>query len=421
MLFWLLWLLAVPFALGKQKSTFISLQRMDAIADLAALALKYFSEDQYLEQATRLKSVFVTSEAVTAVAMELSSIWDETGSAAYALTRMAKLIDEREEGEDGQFSPLARIVRAMAASSLQRNVHMSVAGSEDFEYESYDSEDSRSYSYEGFESNDNLYKSSSSIFDKELWRIEELYRSGDLDAADELVQKWISSRWLGADGNLVFFDINGAAARGHYATLSAFILLGRELPALAAFTPQQKAEIAQNLMNATDAQLAPAVMKWLLTMDTFREDQLTLLKMIEEAAKVTLKSGRRNSITELFAEIEQIPQENNVKHLQEATNEAVKEEHDDNNNKIQEQVKGSEEKMKEKPVPEVPREPVERPQENEPIKAQENSDDSSSSNPSGPWYLLLALIFIVLFIICLSLVLYFIRNFRINNASQPAI
>ncbi len=304
MFFWFVLLLFLVPCLRAGKQKFISLQRMDAIADLAALALKYFSEDQYLEEASRLKSVFATSEAVTAVAMELSGIWDETGSAAYALTRMAKLIDDRE-AESGQFTSLARIVRAMAASSLQRNVHMSVAGSEDFDYESYDSA-----SFE--ESNSGLYKSASP-FDQQLWRIEELYRSGELEAADELVQHWITGRWSCALKRVVFADINGAAARGHYSTLSAFVLLGKGLPVLNSFTPQEKAEIAQNLMQATDAQLAPAVMKWLLTMDTFREDQLKLLKLIEDAAHDTLKSGRRNSIIDLFAEIGQIPLENNVK------------------------------------------------------------------------------------------------------------
>jgi hypothetical protein len=460
MLFWILWLL-VPFAAAKQatqtkqKAKFISLQRMDAIADLAALALKYFSEDQqYLEQASNLKSVFATSEAVTAVAMELSTIWDETESPAYALTRMTKLIDERD-GEGGQFSTLARIIRAMAASSLQRNVHMSIAGgSEDFEYESFD----ESENFEGSESYEKLYKSSTSTFDKELWRIEELYRSGELETADELVQKWISARWQGVGKNSIYFDILGAAARGHYATLTAFILAGRSVPALASFTPQQKAEIAQNLMNATDAQLAPAVMKWLLTMDTFREDQLTLLKMIQEAAAVALKSGRRNSVTELFVEIEQIPQENNVKHLIENI-ESIEDENND--------IKAKEIKVKEMPADtkvavetkidthvetkvdthvetkidtnseikidtdepiEIPIEspiespaesPAENPQENEPITSQGNSDESSSNNSNGPWYLVLALIFIVFFIIFLSIGLYVFRNFRRSNISQP--
>lgn len=448
---WLLLFFGASFSNAQQvkKPAFVSLQRMDAIADLAALALKYFSEDKYLEQANYVKTVFATSEAVTAVAMELSSIWDESGSAAYTLTRMAKLIDER--GDAGaQFSTVARIIRAMASSSLERNVHMSVAGSEDdFEY------DFSSGSEDGYFLSNDLYKSGQGAFDKNLWRIEQLYRSGELEAADELVEQWISERWSPpgkawlVEPSVAFNDINEAAVCGHYATLSAFSLLGRQSGALENVSSQQKASIAKNLMNATDAQLAPAVMKWLLTVETFREDQLTLLQAIEEAAKVSLKNGRRNSITELFAELEQIPQENDVKRLLESVVEVEKVLQDsdsnvqesnpnvqeskpnaqennqnvqENNQNVQESDPNSEEtpktnpKVKDQEDNTEPTNEREEP-ENEPIKSQGTSNDSDDQ--SGPWYLLVSLIVVSLLIICLSFALYFLRNFRLRNVSRP--
>lgn len=427
----------------------LSLQRMDAISDLSALALKYFSEDRQVESFDRLKAITATSEAVTALASELSGIWDETGSAAYTLTRLAKLIDERDP-QTGEYTPLARILRAMASNSQQRNVHMSMAdenqegwsdeGDEfaDFEEDETDEEGSNEVSHNDVVNDvseeldqdlKEMYKTSpQDSLDREALEIEQLYRIGEFSVADERVAQWIEARWLdeGLDNSerllIAFTDINEAGARGHHSLFSAFIRLGRKNSEILAFSPEEKAEIAENFMNASDAQLTPNVMKWLLTVDTFREDQIKLLKMVEGAAEQSLKDGRRNSITEMFAELQQIPSNdeaveeiiaNERKEPEDtpAANEQPKKPRETLTEVKKRPIKNGEEK-KDKTQDEPKssdKEPKKR--EESPIKQKDSTEPTSDSLMS--WYIILMFLFVMITILACITVAYFIRAWRL--------
>lgn len=296
----------------------LGLERMDAIVDLSFLAHKYFAES-YVDEIDEDESS-VSGAAITAFVLKLSQLWDETGSRAYALLRLAQLIDDQDA--DGQLSMMAQIIRVLAQRGYQRRET------------SDDMEEGRVV---GTSSDDELgltaslqhayYKRSDAAMGNELsleaQMIEQKYRDGHMQAADELVQAWIQRRWVNEEAaeetRLVtsYTDISEAGVRGHHALLSAFIRLGRTHTRLLDFSPEAKAAIVANLIDLPDFRLTPVVMKWLLTVETYREDQLKLLELVEQALEKTGGDRKRNSITDLFMELGRIG------FLPEATSKAV--------------------------------------------------------------------------------------------------
>lgn len=263
----------------------LSLERIDAIADLSALATKYFSEDPnafYSEPDAKM---------VNAFAWSVSEMWDEYESALYVLTRLAKLVDDR--GSDGELSIPARAIRSFAEKSEARRVYMTTVESSTSQFVMGSSEP---------DANDRL----ESV-------IENLYICGSEAEADAKVVEMIQERWINGEGALK--SIEKVANEGKFYLMNALIKIGSNHPSLKLMAPEWKASLCLKILSLPNAQIHPSTAKWLLTMETYREDQLKLVKTIEKALKKRADMGEekmmkslreKNNLKQIFGEIETI-------------------------------------------------------------------------------------------------------------------
>lgn len=262
--------------------TELTLERIDAIADLSALAKKYFSEEpnlRYGEPEAKMMNAFAWS---------VSDMWDENESALYVLTRLAKLIDERDA--NGELTVPARVIRSFAEKSEARKVYFTT-----------------------FESSNAAFLMDSTESTEEN-AIEKLYLNGREAEADAKVVKMIQERWN--DAEKAFWDIETAAKEGNFNLMSALIKIGSNHRALKFMAPEWKAGLIIKLLSLPRAEIQASTAKWLVTMETYREDQLKLVKTIEKALKKrsemgqekmsTLQQGSKNNLVQVFGEVETI-------------------------------------------------------------------------------------------------------------------
>lgn len=269
--------------------TELTLERIDAITDLSAIAKKFFSEE------SNLKYEEPNAKMINAFAWSVSEMWDENESALYVLTRLAKLVDEKNS--NGELTVPARVIRNFAEKSEARKVYMTTAES----------------------SSAALIMSSSSSSDAEIIEeedIERLYMARNEAEADFRVVKMIEKRWNNVD--MAIDDIKTAAINGHFNLMTALIKLGSNHETLKFIAPELKAGLIINLLSLPIAQIRPTTAKWLFTMDTYREDQSKLVKTIEKALKKRTEIGQektiqryKNNLMELFGDVQTIESRKN--------------------------------------------------------------------------------------------------------------
>lgn len=417
-------ILSKPTTNENEENNNLTLERIDAISDLSAIAEKYFAEEFEWERGADLSSQITTS-----MIFSLSELWKESGSTAYTLTRLAQLIDEKDE--EGKLSLKARVIRVLAERSNDRKVYMTTtmeeeerdSGSGSGGVGEVDDESEELGRYRNDVKRETAkYKSSqipSTELAREAYLIEIMYRRGSVKEADEKVKRWIRSRWIyreeekeqGKGLITAFTDINESGTRGHYLLLSAFIRLGRDESKLLDFTPEAKAAIVVNLLKLPNFKIAPSTLKWLITVDTYKEDQIKLLRLIEHgldkgqfmknnydslpghgAGADNRNLNNNNNILEMFEELWRID-EMNVELQKMAKDKSIVANEEDKTRESKGQnvlMKKSNELLEKtpEPVPEIPEqtpEPI--------IKAVENQQEStldsavmlkSSGVPSTP-------------------------------------
>lgn len=251
----------------------LSLQRIDAIADLCGITTGYFADSPYAP----FKSPTVSE--LESFAWSLSEMWDENESALYVLTRLAKLVDEKDE--NGDLSVAARIIRTYSQQSDARKVYISaveVEGSDD-----QDDGQSDGLVYDQRRAKKGPAAANISMDDE----LEKLYLKGNTVAADSRVSKMIQTRWTNM--KQAINDLEISAMKGNFKLLSGLIKVGSSHRTLKFIAPELKAGIAAKFLSLNKLNLDPISTKWLLTMDTYREDQLKLVKTIE---KLMTKRGQ---------------------------------------------------------------------------------------------------------------------------------
>jgi hypothetical protein len=278
----ILTILLFLFAVVVVVRTELTLERIDAIADLSDIAKKFFSEEP------NLKYEEPDAKMMNAFAWSISEMWDDKESALYVLTRLAKLVDEKDA--NGELTVPARVIRSFAENSEARKVYITTAessGAAMITSSSYDTET------------------------KEEEEIERLYMTGNEDEANIKVSKLIEKRWNSVENTLE--DIEMAAKNGQFNLMSALIKQGANRDTLKFMAPELKASLIIKLLSLPSAQIQPSTAKWLLTMDTYREDQLKLVKTIEKALKKRSGTGKekamqtiKNNLLEVFGEVESI-------------------------------------------------------------------------------------------------------------------
>lgn len=256
----------------------LTLERINAISDLSAIALKYFSLQPRMEFSSP------DAKVMNAFAWSVSDMWDENESALYVLTRLANLVDERDESS-GQLSMTARVIRSFAE---QAGV--------------YGSEEGRVKEEEEVKRESRTQVGSG---DEEL---EQMYLRGEDKAADLRVTRLINIRWTSLEQAIN--DIETAAKQDHPNLMSAMIRLGSEHPTLKFIAPELKAGLSLRLLSLPKMKLKPETARWLLTMETYREDQQKLVRTLEKSLKnrQVEKSMRTtsNDLLQLFSDVEEI-------------------------------------------------------------------------------------------------------------------
>lgn len=262
----------------------LTLERIDSIADLCGIAVKHLSDSPY--EAFDSTDVNIMNE----FAWSVSEMWNENESALYVLTRLAKLADERDE--EGNFTPPARVIRSFSQQSDARKIYMTtMAGSDE---------------PNSFGDGASLYESrkKNSVDDE----IEKMYLKGMTVEADARLSKLIQKRWDTMQEAIK--DIESSAKKGNFNVLSGFIRIGSKHRALKFIAPELKAGLGAKLLSLKRVQLDPTSSKWLLSIDTYREDQLKLVKLLEKYVKrhgiMTqnyLRLHQKNSLVQLFNEI----------------------------------------------------------------------------------------------------------------------
>jgi hypothetical protein len=169
----ILTILLFLFAVVVVVRTELTLERIDAIADLSDIAKKFFSEEP------NLKYEEPDAKMMNAFAWSISEMWDDKESALYVLTRLAKLVDEKDA--NGELTVPARVIRSFAENSEARKVYITTAessGAAMIMSSSYDTET------------------------KEEEEIERLYMTGNEDEANIKVSKLIEKRWNSVENTL---------------------------------------------------------------------------------------------------------------------------------------------------------------------------------------------------------------------------
>lgn len=265
--------------------TELTLERIDAITDLSAIAKNFFSEEP------NLKYEEPNANTMNAFTWSISEMWDEKESALYVLTRLAKLVDEKDS--NGELTAPARVIRSFAEKSEARKVYFTTAES----------------------SSAAMVMSSSSSYDAEIKEdeeIEKLFMTGNDEEAVIKVDQMIGKRWINTDKAIE--DIETAAKDGSFNLMAALIKQGSNHKTLKFMAPELKAGLIIKLLSLPNAQIQPTTAKWLFTMDTYREEQLKLVKTIEKALKKRAAMGQektmmqrtRNNLLEVFGEVETI-------------------------------------------------------------------------------------------------------------------
>jgi hypothetical protein len=297
--FTLLFGLFVVFSCVKGELT---LERIDAIADLSSLAEKFFSDHP--------NAAFAEPDAntVNAFAWAISNMWDETDSALYVLTRLAHLVDERDEA--GNFSIPSRVIRSFSIQSEARRVYFTTT--------------------ESSEASEGEAKAEQAT--GELGKIEGLYRNGDEQEKGDLrVKRWIETKWDSIERAVS--DIETCGVKGHFKVLGAFIRFGSQSKTLKYIAPELKASLCLKFLSVPEFEVDPVTARWLLTMDTYREDQIRLVHLIETGIQkgstmMGLASpSSSNSLLEIMEELKEIEE---VEEINSKRHEADEEEGEDN-------------------------------------------------------------------------------------------
>ena len=273
----------------------LTIERVDAIADLCSIATRYFADSpQDLFDAPGVA-------AMNAFARTISEMWDENESSLYVLTRLAKLVDERDE--NGDLSVAARVIRAYEQQSNARQIYETI----------FASSDNKEEGLEGLNFGlGNSNRRNDTEIDDEL---EKMYTEGNSVEADYKLSKLIQSRWTSIQRAIN--DIEISARKGNFHVLSGLIKVGSDHPSLKSIAPEIKAGIATKFLSLKRLQLDQISAKWLLTMDTFREDQLKLVKIIEKAMKRRgqmslnfIGNNLQNNLLQLIGEVINVSREN---------------------------------------------------------------------------------------------------------------
>ena len=267
--------LIITFGIFQLISATLTLERLDAIADLSALALKYFSQFP-----TDTRHDDPEDTEMSSFAWSVSDMWDEYESGLYVLSRFSNFVDERDEST-GQFSLAARVIRTFADQSEARRS----------------------------KSNLEFIKRDSSSGNQQKDNDEQMYLRERKEEADEKekVTRLIQNRWT--DMEKAIADIEAAGRNGHMSILKAMIRLGSNHDSLKFITPELKADLAIKFMSLPEMKLDPILAKWLLTMNTYREDQLKLVKCIESSLQLEKRrigGGTKNGLIQMFTELEGI-------------------------------------------------------------------------------------------------------------------
>ena len=264
----------------------LSLERVDAIADLCGIATKYFADSPY--------ETFESPEVImmNSFAWEISEMWDKNESSLYVLTRLATLVEERDE--NGKLSSTARIIRTYAQQSDARTVFTTTI-EEDYD----DNED---------DSTSGLFFGQRGVKQGADDEIEKLYQRGRKNEADAKLAKMIQTRWTKMQQAIKDIEISGK--KGNFNVLSGLIKIGSSHRTLKYIAPELKAGIGAKFLALDKLELDQISSKWLLTMDTYREDQLKLVKLIEKHMKINgqfstnfLQTRKNNDLVQLIGEV----------------------------------------------------------------------------------------------------------------------
>ena len=264
----------------------LSLERVDAIADLCGIVTKYFADSPY--------ETFESPEVIlmNSFAWEISEMWDKNESSLYVLTRLATLVEERDE--NGKLSSTARIIRTYAQQSDARTVFTTT-----IEEDSDDNQD---------ESTSGLFFGQRGAKQGADDEIEKLYQRGRKNEADAKLAKMIQTRWTNMQQAIKDIEISGK--KGNFNVLSGLIKIGSNHRTLKYIAPELKAGIGAKFLALDKLELDQISTKWLLTMDTYREDQLKLVKLIEKHMKINgqfstnfLQSRKYNDFVQLIGEV----------------------------------------------------------------------------------------------------------------------
>lgn len=176
--------------------------------------------------------------------------------------------------------------------------------------------------------------------------IEALYKRGKEEKADSKIKNWIDSNWTGIDRALE--DIEASGMAGRFKVMGALIRFGSAHRSLKYIAPELKASLCLKFLTMSNFEVDPFSARWLLTMDTYREDQIRLVHLIETNVqgrtfhKMTRGS---NTLMEVMEELESILFAGNARNYSEDTldEEFIEDDkqdieafYDDNDNEVEE-------------------------------------------------------------------------------------